>query len=163
MGGTSDRDLNSLSRLIELAVARQLDLTFVLALGRHTSSLDRQEWRSVVEGHPVLDQDGFGRVLASCDVAYLPLKESPRSAGHMVAVGAVEAGVPVVTTDVSAIREYLDGTYMRAAKGDESLLDQLREVAIWGRNHAARIREHWRDEYSREAYVARVSAALMQF
>ncbi|GAB2888724.1 glycosyltransferase [Nocardioides pacificus] len=162
VGGTSDRDMRTLAATIENAHSAGLPITFVLAMGREPARFLRPNWASRVETHPSLSQQEFGRVLAACDVVYLPLTERSRAAGHMVAVGAIESGVPVVATDVSGMHDYLDGTYLRSALSGQELLAQLMEVAQWGRTEVQSVHDYWQRHFSQESYISRVSSALAE-
>jgi hypothetical protein len=102
----------------------------------------------------------FGRLVCESDVVVLPLKDSGRSAGHMVLVGALEAGVPVLATRTQGIGEYIDGQWVRALDPTEPLLPQITAYAAERSGDGERIRHYWRRTFSLPAYVERVCSAL---
>jgi hypothetical protein len=158
VGGSSDRDLNVLTKLIRDAEATGAALDFVLCIGR--AKLDPDVERlGRVERHAMVTQEEFGRLLGASDVVFLPLAERNRSAGHMVAIGALEAGVPVVATSTAGMEDYfsLDGIH-RAEAGDQ--LEQLLRVGRDSRGSGEAIRRAWATAVSRKAYTSAVVAGF---
>jgi Glycosyl transferases group 1 len=158
IGGSSDRDAEAVAALEEEIRASSAAARLTVVDGSPPNRLSAGSSEIIHPGY--VDPDEFGRLLADSDVVVLPLKERNRAAGHMVLVGALEAGVPVLASPTSPMREYIDGTWVRALDPGSPLLPQVQEHAASGKAAAAQIREFWRSGYSLQAYVQRVGAAL---
>lgn len=158
VGGSSDRDTTVLEFLERQVAASAEALRLVVAIGDSVASETLYE-RSVVLRKQRLPQAEFGRLMSQADVVVLPLVENARAAGHMLAVGALEVGVPVVATATRGMVEYCDGYFVRAFRPEELTLSAVLEVA---RSAPSRdeTRAYWRREYSREAYLSRVEEAI---
>ncbi|SMG16079.1 glycosyltransferase [Agreia pratensis] len=160
IGGSSDRDPAAIDRLE--GELRDADSAFDLVI---VSKEEPSSWsgqNATVTRTGYVSADEFGRLISLSDVVYLPLSHGHRAAGHMVAVGALEVGVPVVSTDSPAMTGYVDGTVIRTAPSDEKVLPALESVALWGRENRPEVRAEWDAHYSHRAYVERVAAALRQ-
>ena len=158
VGGSSDRDLDALSSIIRDTERIDAPLDFVLCIGR--AQLDPGVERLTrVKRHPTVTQDEFGRLLGASDVVFLPLAERNRSAGHMVAIGALEAGVPVVATATAGMEDYfsLPGIH-RAEVSDQ--VQQLLRVGLDFRGSGDDLRRAWGEAVSRKAYTSAVAAAF---
>lgn len=160
VGGSSDRDPAAMHAL-EAEVRRdEVPVHLVVADGGEpaqwagaTSSVTRTGW---------LSAEDFGRQVAAADVVFLPLKAGHRAAGHMVMVGALEAGVAVVTTDSRGMDGYVDGEFVATIDADRALLPQILDRAVTSPAHAERIRDYWQRTFSLPAYVERVGSALSE-
>jgi hypothetical protein len=141
IGGSSDRDSAAITRLeTELRTADE-PIDLVIVSKEEPSSWSGQ--RATITRTGYVSADEFGRLISRSDVVYLPLSHGRRAAGHMVAVGALEVGAPVVCSDSPAMTGYVDGTYIRAASNDESILPQLQAAALWGRVNRRAVRAEW--------------------
>lgn len=161
IGGMSDRDTSAVQSLEEEVRASPLPIQLTITAREGPSSVETTV--GVINHTGWVTPDAFGRSLASADVVFLPLAAVNRAAGHMVAVGSLEVGTPVVSTRSAAMGGYIDGTHIRFV--DESsigVLDQLVEVARQGRQRRADNQAFWADFFSLDAYVARVGAALSE-
>jgi hypothetical protein len=158
VGGSSDRDAEAVASLEEEIRASTSATRLTVVDGSPPSRWAAGSSEVIHPGY--VDPDEFGRLLADSDVVVLPLKERNRAAGHMVLVGALEAGIPVLVSPTSPMQEYTDGTWVRALAPGLPLLPQAREHAAAGSAAAPQIRDFWWSRYSLEAYVQQVSAAL---
>ncbi len=77
-------------------------------------------------------------------------------------VGALEAGLSVLTTPAQGILEYIDEQWVRTLERDRPLLAQITAYAGDRAGDGERIRHHWRhcQTFSLAAFVDRVSRAL---
>jgi hypothetical protein len=158
VGGASDRDLVLLQNVISEAEEQQAPLDFVLCIGQ--VDLDPAlAMLGRVEQHRGVPQAEFGRLLSTCDVAFLPLEDTDRAAGHMVAVGALESGVPVVASPTAGMHDFFElyGVYEALPHG---VVGQLLSVGLDGRDDAERLRQEWSGQVSRRAYADRVARAF---
>ncbi|MFC5676793.1 glycosyltransferase [Aeromicrobium endophyticum] len=160
VGGSSDRDPAAMHALEEEVRREETPVHLVIADGGEPaqwagtiSSVTRTGW---------LSADDFGRQVAAADVVFLPLKAGHRAAGHMVMVGALEAGVAVVATDSRGMDGYVDGEFVSTIDADRALLPQIVDRAVTDPARAERIRDYWRRTFSLEAYVERVGTALSE-
>ena len=162
IGGSSDRDAVVIELLEQELLAGQPDVfTSLIVVANDQPSVTRNEFASI-EHTGYVSAARFGELLSSSDVAVLPIKANGRAAGHMVTVGALEAGVPVLTTTSTGMDGYVDGTFVRYLDSELPLMHQIAEHAEFGTKNRQRIVEHWQGEFSRGAYVGRVARALGQ-
>jgi hypothetical protein len=159
IGGTSDRDPALVAQLTAEALAAPTPVEVLIADGSKPREIRNGDNRVRHCGY--LTDHEFGERLSVSQVAYLPLQESARAAGHMVAVGALESGVPVVTTATTGMAEYMDGHFIRATQGDDAL-SQLRDVARQFEFCHEAVRAYWRSHFSLSAYIQRVGDALAE-
>ncbi|MBF4633039.1 glycosyltransferase [Agreia pratensis] len=158
IGGSSDRDPAAIQRLENELREADAPIDLVIVSKEEPSAWSGHKATITRTGY--VSADDFGRLISVSDVVYLPLSRGHRAAGHMVAVGALEAGTPVVCSDSPAMTGYVDGTYIRSVPDDDLLLPHLQAVAEWGRDHREAVRAEWAARYSHRAYVERVAAAL---
>jgi hypothetical protein len=160
VGGSSDRD-PVVMQALEAEVRRdEVPVHLVIADGGEpahwvgaTSSVTRTGWIPAGE---------FGRQVAMADVVFLPLKAGHRAAGHMVMVGALEAGVGVVATHSRGMDGYVDGEFVSTIDAGRALLPQILDRAVTDPADSERIRDYWRRTFSLPAYVERVGSALSE-
>lgn len=158
VGGSSDRDMGILERLEgEIRESREHVLLRVVT-GGSPSTWHGQTSR--IEHLSYVPAAEFGKLVADSDVVFLPLLPSDRAAGHMVTVGALESGVPVAITSSRGMGGYVNGSSVYELDTEQPLLPQLaeRRLAFWHRGDE--IRDYWRVNYSRRAFVARVGEAM---
>lgn len=160
VGGSSDRDLDALGATILEAEASGAELDFVLCTGQVHLARDVESLGRVTR-YDTVSQEQFGVLIAQSDVVFLPLLESNRSAGHMVAIGALESGVPVVATPTAGMGDYftLHGLH-RAQPGQ--VVRQLLEVGREGRTEGEAIRRAWSGSASRRAYTQAVAVGFTE-
>ena len=158
IGGSSDRDPAAIKQLEDEVREEDAPIDLVIVSNEEPSAWSGKEATITRTGY--VSQDEFGRLISVSDVAYLPLSRGHRAAGHMVAVGALEVGTPVVCSDSPAMTGYVDGTYIRSVPDGDKLLPYLQAVAGWGRDNREAVRAEWNARYSHRAYVERVAAAL---
>jgi hypothetical protein len=159
IGGSSDRDQEVIAELEEEIHRSGLAVRLTVVDG--TPPFQWGAGRSLVIHTGYVSAARFGELISDSDVVVLPLREGARAAGHMVMVGALEAGVPVLTTATEGIREYIDGTCVRALDPESPLLPQIMDVASEMLTKGSSIRDHWARKFSLSAYVQRVQAALI--
>lgn len=77
----------------------------------------------------VLNQ--FGEFIKGADFFVLPLRNIRLSAGHMVMMEAMSLKIPVIVTDIPAIRDYVNDTHVFFYKADdaESLCETMKFVS----------------------------------
>lgn len=148
VGGSSDRDRAVIDRLEQEVLISRRSVELVVAVGGPPST--RRSTSGAVVHLPVLSQAEFGCQLAQADVVFLPLARGTRAAGHMVTVGALQVGTPVVTTPSAGMTGYVDGTYVVELEDGPDVLPQLLEHAERFRAAAADVREHWRATHDLE-------------
>lgn len=158
VGGSSDRDPALIRRLANEVLESEQPVRLDIAVGG--SRRMRQNGRSVVVEHGPLPQQEFGKLMASSHVTYLPLLDNDRAAGHMLTVGSLQVGTPVVTTPNRAMSEYVDGEFVRLFNpyaGDT--LAALRR-AIDEVESPAAVSKYWAATFSRRALMMRMSDLL---
>jgi hypothetical protein len=156
VGGTSDRDSAAVTRLITEVQSRHEAVQVVIADGsgpREWSCGDR-----AIRWLPFVPQRIFLTELAASHVSFIPLRDRGRAAGHMVLAASLEAGLPVLTTPVSGMTEYLNSAVSRW--DGEDPLSPLLELAT--ADKATRVAQHatWRKCMSLDAHVRSVVHAL---
>jgi hypothetical protein len=157
VGGSSDRDPELIAALSDEVEASEQPVQMIVADGsgpaeesRGVGTVIRPGWLPVAE---------FGTQLAASDVVFLPIRAGGRSAGHMVLVGALEAGVPVLVTSTAGVADYRSLPGLGVVEPGRPLLPQLRRHADIAAAERARMRTVWEDRYSTAAYVHRLLAA----
>jgi hypothetical protein len=158
VGGMSDRDVTLVSRL-EDEIKHDVEGVSLTVVMRESASRWVGKCSSIVHTGEVGPSE-FGRLISQSDVVFLPLRSEGRASGHMVAVGALESGVPVVSVDVPGMEGYFDGFAIRALDPAAPLLGVLVEVAQEMERRSGELREIWERQYSQHAFVARVCEVL---
>lgn len=158
VAGTSDRDSTAIADLESSGPVSKGAVDLVIADGSLPANA-RCQFGTVTRPGYLAPAD-FGRLLASCDVAVIPLSHSRRSAGHMVMVGALEAGVPVMMTETAGTSEYIDGIWVKAIVPTLPLLEQAVDHAERHAESSHLIRSFWAQRYSRTAFIRQVTDAL---
>ena len=158
VGGSSDRDTEVVASLEEEIRASTSAIRLTVVDGSPPSRWAAGSLEIIHPGY--VDPDEFGELMADSDVVVLPLQERSRAAGHMVLVGALEAGIAVLVSRTSGVEEYIDGTWVKALDPELPVLPQAQGHAASHRAAASQIREYWRSRYSLDAYVERLSGAL---
>jgi hypothetical protein len=156
VGGSSDRDSVVVELLEQEVMASESPVLLTVIAGGESSTWSNA--RSTIERLGWVTNEEFGRRLAASDVVFLPLERGQRAAGHMVTVGALEAGVPVVTTRSEGMNGYVDGEFVSFGDADRAILPQLEERAR--RTDPRAVRAYWAEVFSLRAYISRVGAAL---
>lgn len=157
IGGSSDRN-HSLIDSIEaevLSSGRNIDLT--IATGGKPQTQQMGVSKSTRLG--VVSQHVFGQYLADADCVLLPLTPSARSAGHMILVGALQTGTPVVVTGGDGMDGYIDGTFVHELTEEELTLKRLESIVESGPTRLETV-QFWEHKFSRFAYQRRVIDAL---
>jgi hypothetical protein len=158
VGGSSDRSRQQVAALIEQLSKSGIraELTIV---DLHPPSVE-ELGSLVIRRTGRISPEAFGEELRANDVAFIPVSPfATRGAGHMVTVGALEAGVPVVATQSPAMQDFFDGEFVRPANTD--LVDQLVSVrSQLPPSAASRIRAHWSDNYALPKYFERIGSHL---
>jgi glycosyltransferase involved in cell wall biosynthesis len=159
VGGSSDRDRVLISALTAEVLAFDEPVRLDVAIGGSPDTV-RSGTNEVIT-HGPLSQAQFGALMGAADVVYLPLRDNPRAAGHMIMTGALQLGVPVVTTPSRGMREYVDGNYVSQVDTAQALPALLRAAA----DHPDRreVQQYWQSNYSREALLHRVSALVESY
>jgi hypothetical protein len=160
VGGSSDRDAAMIQKLEQevLTADRQFHVT-VIVVANDQPSIVSMTYGSI-EHTGYVSAKKFGELLSTADIAFLPLASNGRAAGHMVTVGALEVGVPVLTTRSEGMTGYVDGTYVKYLDTETSIIQQASALSEFGRLNRTQIVRHWQEEFSRGAYVGRVTQAL---
>jgi hypothetical protein len=160
VGGSSDRDAAMTQRLEQevLSADRQFHVTVIVVANDEPSVVSTTN--GSIEHTGYVSAKKFGELLSTADVAFLPLTSNGRAAGHMVTVGALEAGVPVLTTRSEGMSGYVDGTYVKYLDAETSIIQQASALSEVGRQDRTQIVRYWKEQFSRGAYVGRVTQAL---
>lgn len=158
VGGTSDRNHEIISVLEQEVLASNEPVRLTLATGGPAGEL--VSGTNVVYRPGRLTPEAFGVLLSSATVAFLPLRDGTRAAGHMVLVGALECGLPVGVTPSRGMKEYVQGPAIYMCDPDQPLLPQLRKIARAAEGQSDSIRNYWKEVFSLDAYIARVGQAL---
>jgi len=158
IGGSSDRDYACISKL-EAELRSSSRKSELIVVADEAPSNWSNDFATIQHTGRISAQE-FGDRIAKSDVVFLPLLQNGRAAGHMVTVGALESGVPVVSTDTPGMQGYVDGRFVRYSNDDEALLDQLEVAAEFGKSNRGAIRDYWMSKFSLSAYISRVGAAL---
>jgi hypothetical protein len=158
VGGTSDRNQEIISVLEQEVLASVEPVRLTLATGGPAGEI--VSGRNVVTRPGRLTPEAFGVLLSKATVAFLPLRDGTRAAGHMVLVGALECGLPVGVTPSRGMKEYVQGPAIVTCDPDQPLLPQLREIAKSAEGQCVSIRSYWSEVFSLDAYIDRVGKAL---
>ncbi|WP_206489602.1 glycosyltransferase [Rhodococcus sp. KRD162] len=159
IGGTSDRDTELIGSLIDEVRADTRVVRLIVADG--SGSRTWRGKRAEIQHFDRVTSDEFGRIMSTCDVVFLPILNKPRASGHMVCVGALECGLPVVSSECAGMDGYVDGKFVTYLDPVVSILEQL--IARAGDSmDSDQIRDFWRANFSLDAYIARVMTALDQ-
>jgi hypothetical protein len=158
VGGTSDRNQDIISVLEREVLASDEPAFLTLATGGPAK--ETISGRNVVSRPGRLTPDAFGALLSTATVAFLPLHDGTRAAGHMVLVGALECGLPVGVTPSRGMKEYAQGPAIVMCDPDQPLLPQLRAIAQSAEGQGDSIRSYWREVFSLDAYIDRVGKVL---
>lgn len=155
VGGTSDRDLKLLSDLVDEVKMDRVSVRLLIADGSGPSRWRGENAEIVSFGRVSSDQ--FGTIMSSADIVFLPILDKERASGHMVCVGALECGLPVVSTRCQGMAGYVDGTFVSHLNDDgkQTLLHKLTGRGI-NSPDSRLINDFWRRNFSLEAYVNRV-------
>lgn len=154
VGGSSDRDRAAVLDLAE-NLPDEIE-TLVIAMG---NPMPQRIEGTKIHDAGTVGQIEFGRLMASADVVYLPLVEGLRSAGHMVIVGALQLGIPVVVTPVAGVLDYITPSAV-VPEDKENVADQLVQVGQDGRSRRDELKRLWKDEFSRDRYMRRIASTL---
>jgi hypothetical protein len=161
IGGASDRD-GSLITTLEEEVRSTEEVAVRLTVVDGGAPDHWSCGASEVCRPGLVSSRAFGRLISDSDVVVLPLRDSGRAAGHMVLVGALEAGVPVLVTPARGIQEYVDGKWVETLDPSTPLLPKIIAFADEHSADGERIRHYWQQTFSLPAYVERVCRALDQ-
>lgn len=115
--------------------------------------------RAEIEHFGRVSSEEFGRIMSTSDVVFLPILNKPRASGHMVCVGALECGLPVVSSECTGMDGYVDGTFVAYLDPSSSVLEQLIACAE-GPLNSDQVREFWTEHFSLDAYIGRVLTAV---
>lgn len=158
VGGSSDRDESLISRLESEVLQSDGGVRLTLAVGGQAGITEVNG--NLVERTGTLSQKEFGQLLSTASVAFIPIKNGIRAAGHMVMVGALECGIPVLMTPAMGLREYFLAPAVSALNPDENILPQLRLLVDDPRNDSESIRSTWKQVFSLDAYTQRVASLI---
>lgn len=158
VGGSSDRDTEAICALEEEVLASEVPVKLTIAVGG--SAARRTSKGSIVTRPGRIDQQEFGKLLSEASVVFLPLKSESRAAGHMVLVGALESGVPVVVSGTQGVREYIFGPAIHEYRQGLPILPQLQQVAMAAAGNEEWTRQFWFEHFSLNAYVRRVCEVI---
>ncbi|MDT0168125.1 glycosyltransferase [Pseudarthrobacter sp. BRE9] len=161
VGGSSDRDEVLMSRLEREVLQAESGVRLTLAVGGEPGLTEVNG--NAVHRPGLLSQAEFGELLSTASVAFIPIRNGIRAAGHMVMVGALECGIPVLISPAQGVREYILGPAIDALTVEGDILPQLRTLAADPRNGSAQVKTFWQDVYSLEAYTRRVAHVLADF
>jgi glycosyltransferase involved in cell wall biosynthesis len=158
IGGSSDRDLDVIDQLLD--ELRSSDICVELTICVGLAAEERCIGDSTVTSYPWVSYEEFGELMQTTDVVFLPLLNKSRAAGHMVAVQALESGIPVVASDTSGMREYFDVFGIQPLDSRQPVLDQLLAAADHFHESAQELRAAWEAHLSLAAYIRRVELHL---
>ncbi|WP_314505826.1 hypothetical protein [uncultured Microbacterium sp.] len=160
IGGSSDRDLGVVNQLEREILESGEPVELLTAVGEGPRVIESGPAR--VEHFGRVTQSEFGALIARSDVSFLPLRPRGRAAGHMILVGSLQVGTPVVFCGASGMEGYSDGVFVRGLDTAERLLPQLLRVATSAPPREI-TRAFWRENFSRAAYMNRISEAIQYF
>jgi hypothetical protein len=158
IGGSSDRDPELIEAIEQEVKTDQDAVDLIVVAAEEPSSWVGANATITHTGYVPAQQ--FGSLVASADVVYLPLRLGQRAAGHMVTVGALESGIPVLSRASQGMEGYIDGEFVRIEDEGTSRLSQLTALGRWGRDRRSAIRMYWESTFSHPAYVRRVRDAI---
>ncbi|WP_371647257.1 hypothetical protein [Streptomyces mirabilis] len=117
--------------------------------------------QSTVEWLPYIPQLQFIDALSRSHAAYLPVRETGRSAGQMVLVASMEAGLPTLIHPTESLQPYRgEGIERVDAVGHP--LDRLIQMADTAEDVRRSIRERWERDFSLCAFSSNILYALGQ-
>ncbi|WP_170944614.1 glycosyltransferase [Rhodococcus sp. 14-2483-1-1] len=157
IGGTSDRDPDLISSLIDEVRTDTRSVRLIVADG--SGSRTWRGERAEIEHFGRVSSEEFGRIMSTSDVVFLPILNKPRASGHMVCVGALECGLPVVSSECTGMDGYVDGKFVTHLDPEASILDQLIACAD-GPLDSEQVRAYWTENFSLDAYIGRVLTAV---
>lgn len=158
VGGTSDRD-TGIIRALEAEVLNSAEpVHLTLATGEPAGEIRHDG--NVVSRPGYLTPKAFGELLSTASVAFLPIRQGTRAAGHMVLVGALESGVAVGVTPSEGMKEYVIGPAVAGCDPNQPIIPQLRRLVDQPASQEESIRQFWADTFSLSSYVSRVGAVL---
>lgn len=157
VGGTSDRDTELISSLVDEVRTDMQSVRLIIADGSG-SRMWRGE-RAEIEHFGRVSSEEFGRIMSTSGVVFLPILNKPRASGHMVCVGALECGLPVVSSECTGMDGYVDGKFVTHLDPAASILDQLIECADRPLDNE-QVRDYWTEHFSLDAYIGRVLTAV---
>ncbi|TFI41768.1 glycosyltransferase family 1 protein [Rhodococcus sp. 1R11] len=157
IGGTSDRDTELINSLVDEVRADTRSVRLIIADGSG-SRLWRGE-RGEIEHFGRVSSEEFGRIMSTSDVVFLPILNKPRASGHMVCVGALECGIPVVSSECTGMDGYVDGRFVTHLQPGASILNQL-IARTQGPLDSEQVRGYWTEHFSLDAYIGRVLTAV---
>lgn len=158
VGGSSDRHQALIDALEREVLQSDEAVHLTLAVGGEEGT--KQASGNVVYRPGYIEQSKFGELLSTASVVFLPLRSGIRAAGHMVLVGALECGIPVLISPTEGVREYVGGAAVWALEENKPMLPQLRALISDSRQDGTEIRRLWEEKFSLEAYTSRVSSVL---
>ncbi|WP_163632506.1 glycosyltransferase family 4 protein [Microbacterium sp. B35-04] len=157
VGGSSDRDLKAVALLEQQVLSSNESIELVVAVGGPERTF--RNGPAVVHYLPSLSQVDFGAAIAGSHLTYLPLLDRERAAGHMILVGSMQVGVPVIVTGGLGMDGYIDGRFVQIAPRNNSPLQALvgARNGLPGRSET---HEHWRARFSRAVYLSQIDAVI---
>ncbi|MGR6971717.1 hypothetical protein ACU639_19395 [Streptomyces cynarae] len=159
VGGTSDRDGRALGRFVESVMGDRVAVELVIANGSGP-----RQWvgrRSRVEWLPYIPQSQFIAALSRSHAVYLPVRETGRSAGQMVLVASMEAGLPTLIHPNESLQPY-HGEGIECVDAVGHPLDRLIRMADTTEDVRRSIRKRWERDFSLRAFSSNVLDALGQ-
>ncbi|OZE34087.1 MULTISPECIES: glycosyltransferase [unclassified Rhodococcus (in: high G+C Gram-positive bacteria)] len=157
IGGTSDRDADLIDSLIDEVRSDTQNVRLLVADGSGARIWTGEQ--AEIEHFGRVSSEEFGRIMSTSSVVFLPILNKPRASGHMVCVGALECGLPVVSSECTGMDGYVDGEFVTYLDPMTSIVTQLIERAAESPD-SLQIIEFWEDNFSLNAYVGRVLAAV---
>lgn len=158
VGGTSDRDPQVIEALKAEVLASVEPVRLTVATGELAGEISNGA--NVISRPGYLNQQEFGALLSTSTVAFLPIREGTRAAGHMVLVGALECGIPVAITSSEGMKEYPVNLAVQELDMSLDLIPQLRGLSNAMLDEGHSIRRVWSDRFSLAAYVKRIGRVL---
>lgn len=157
VGGNSDRDPELIARLENEVLASTAPVRLTVAVGGERSI--RTEAGNTIHRTGPVSQQEFGELISSASVVFMPMRSGIRAAGHMVMVGALESGVPVMVTPIEGMTEYVFGSSVVLCDPIQPLLPQLVQF-VSAAPSANQTKQFWDGHFSLQRYVERVSGQL---
>ncbi|MET8451264.1 hypothetical protein [Streptomyces sp. NPDC005209] len=115
--------------------------------------------RATVEWLPYVPQSRFTDALSRSHAVYLPVRETGRSAGQMVLVASMEAGLPTLIHPNESLQPYR-GVGIEYVDAVEHPLDRLIQMADTTETARRSIRKRWERDFSLGAFSSNVLCAL---
>lgn len=158
VGGTSDRDPRVVEALQAEVLSSDAPVRLTLAMGEPAGEI--RSGANIIRRPGYLTPHEFGTLLSTATVAFLPIREGTRAAGHMVLVGALESGIPVGITSSQGMKEYPVGPAVEELDVNLPLIPQLRRLSDAMIDQGPAVRRLWSERFSLAAYVKRVEKIL---